>query len=228
MLLKAQPGASIWHLKLPSQQCGMLGSGRFPKRTEHKPEAMGPWGSFIYEGNSKGAEEEKQRASEMRSLTEVTNTQRAGPLQDISKNQNSPIPLHNPAIQRPRQHQAPSTKQKKHRQRNQGPRSKGALPKHPVPNRPVQFPFDPRPAVSFFYSTVPGPLFLSWAYFLSQSPSRVVSSLAAAAPRPLEPNSSRPQVEPPPLFVAVSGYLPRKPQSSPSDCTAYGYDSRPT
>ncbi|KAK1701494.1 hypothetical protein BDP55DRAFT_22702 [Colletotrichum godetiae] len=122
-------------------------------------------------------------------------------------NQNSPIPMHNPAIQRPRQHQAPSTKHQTEEApaskgtKVQSPRSKGALPQHPVPNGPVHFPFDPRPAVPFFYSTLPGPLFLSWAYFLSQSPSRVVSSLAAAVPRPLEPNSIRLQVEPAPLFA---------------------------
>ncbi|KAK1540007.1 uncharacterized protein CCOS01_01321 [Colletotrichum costaricense] len=64
MLVKVQPGASIWHLKLPSQQGGMPGSGRFPKRSEHQPEAMGLRGSFVYEGDSKGAEEEeKQRGS---------------------------------------------------------------------------------------------------------------------------------------------------------------------
>ncbi|KAK1493909.1 hypothetical protein CTAM01_09370 [Colletotrichum tamarilloi] len=64
MLVKVQPGASIWHLKLPSQQGGMPGSGRFPKRSEHQPEAMGLRGSFVNEGDSKGAEEEEEEEEE--------------------------------------------------------------------------------------------------------------------------------------------------------------------
>lgn len=125
----------------------------------------------------------------------LTNTQSTGPLQDIS----NPIqPTHpftvqldqqsNPIAQsrHPTPTPAPRTKQKKHRaSKGNEPRAIVHLSLLSKTAHPIQFPFDPRLAVPFFYSTVPGPFFLSWAYFLSQSPSRVVSSLATAAPHVL-------------------------------------------
>ncbi|KAK1717626.1 hypothetical protein BDP67DRAFT_460295, partial [Colletotrichum lupini] len=92
---------------------------------------------------------------------------------------------------------------------------------------PIQFPLDPRLAVPFFYSTVPGPFFLSWAYFLSHSPSRVVSSLATAAPHvlgaQLDSTSSRASTA-----VCALSICPRLFSLRPHYCSAYGYDSRPT
>ncbi|UQC83049.1 uncharacterized protein CLUP02_08540 [Colletotrichum lupini] len=168
----------------------------------------------------------------------------AGPLQDISNPiqpihpfthpaqsnwTSSPIPLHNPAIQRPRQHQAaPSTKQKKHRaSKGNEPRAIVHLSLLSKTAHPIQFPLDPRLAVPFFYSTVPGPFFLSWAYFLSHSPSRVVSSLATAAPHvlgaQLDSTSSRASTA-----VCALSICPRLFSLRPHYCSAYGYDSRPT
>ncbi|OHE96506.1 hypothetical protein CORC01_08269, partial [Colletotrichum orchidophilum] len=87
------------------------------------------------------------------------------------------------------------------------------LLKHPESSKTVHFPFDPRLAVPFFYSTVPGPLFLSWACFFSPSPFRFVSFLASAAPRPWSPTRLDLQVQLAPLSVPSQSTT-----LSPHDC----------